>query len=126
MCDRATGLATAVKDDLLFELSLYTRRGNTAEEGAETTDANLEAVTAERDALTTTVAGMSAGDTKTRYERRLRRATERVAQLTDRLTDFDGVVLTDNEFDKRRLNAALAETDAYLAELVAHRATLPS
>ena len=126
MCDRATNLATVVKNDLEFQLSLLARRDSTATEGATVTDANLDAATAEVTVLTATVAGLPAGPTREKYERKLRRATERQAQLTDRRGDFDGVILTDNEFDQRRLTAALAETTTYLAELAARKAALPS
>jgi hypothetical protein len=126
MCDRATALAEEVQSDLVFELSLYTRRGANVSEGAAATDANLDAATAEVDALTASVSAMAEGLTKDKYARRLRRATERKTQLTDRLTDFDGVVLTDNQFDRRRLNASLAEANTYLGELAAHKATLPA
>ncbi|WP_046243730.1 hypothetical protein [Hymenobacter terrenus] len=67
---------------------------------------------------------MAPGVVREKYERKLRRISERQAQLTDRATDFDGVVLTDNEFDNRRLTVALAETDTYIAEVTAHRDTL--
>ena len=126
MCDRAVALAQPVKDDLLFQLSLIGRQGANATEGATKTDANLDAAVAEVTALTASVAAMDPGATREKYERKLRRATERQAQLTDRLSDFDGVILTDNDFDKKRLTAALTETDAYLAEVTAHKATLPS
>lgn len=126
MCDRATALADEVQSDLVFELSLYTRRGDNVNESAAATDANLEAITVEVDALTASVSTMATGATREKFERRLRRATERKSQLTDRLSDFDGVVLTDNQFDRRRLNAALAETNAYLGELAAHKSTLPA
>ena len=56
----------------------------------------------------------------------LRRATERKNQLTNRQGDFDGVALTDNEFDKLRLTAALTETTTYLAEVAARKAALRS
>ena len=125
MCDRATALAQPVKDDLDFQLSLVGRHNSLASAGATTTDANLDAATAEVTALTASVAAMAAGDTRDKYERKLRRATERQAQLTDRATDFDGVALTDNEFDRRRLAAALTETTTYLAELAARKAALP-
>ena len=110
MCARAQTLAQPVQDDLEFQLSLVGRHNN------------LDAVTA----LTASVAAMTVGPTREKYERKLRRATERQAQLTDRLTDFDGVALTDNEFDRRRLTAALTETTTYLAELAARKAALPS
>lgn len=126
MVDRAIGLATPVKDDLEFQLSQEGRHGKIATEGATKIDANLDAATAEVTALTASVAAMDPGSTRDKYERKLRRATERKSQLTDRLTDFDGVILTDNEFDKKRLTAALTETTAYLAELEAHKATLAS
>ena len=106
MCDRATALAQPVKDDLDFQLSLIGRHNNLATSGATNTDANLDAATAEVTALTASVAAMAVGPTRGKYERKLRRATERQAQLTDRLTDFDGVALTDNEFDRRRLTDA--------------------
>lgn len=126
MCDRAIALALHVKDDLEFQLSLIGRQGTNATEGATKTDANLDAATAEVTALTASVAAMEPGDTREKYERKLRRATERKVQLTDRLTDFDGVVLTDNDFGKRRLTAGLTETDTYMAELEAHKDTLSS
>ncbi len=126
MVDRATALARAEESELTFDLSLLVRQGTRVTVGAINTDAYLDAITAEVAAVTTTVAGLAAGDVRTKYERRLRRLTERKSQLTDRLTDFDGVVQVDNEFDRRRLSAALAETTIYLAELAAHRATLPN
>ena len=126
MCDRATALAQPVKDDLDFHLSLVGRHNAIATSGATSTDANLDAAAAEVTALTASVAAMAVGPTREKYERKLRRATERQAQLTDRLTDFDGVALTDNEFDRRRLTAALTETTTYLAELAARKAALPS
>jgi hypothetical protein len=126
MCERAMGLARPVKDDLDFQVSLIGRQGSNATEGATKIDANLDAATAEVTALTASVAVMEPGATRDKYERKLRRATERKAQLTDRATDFDGVVLTDNYFDKKRLNVTLAETDTYLAELAAHKDTLSS
>ena len=126
MCARAQALAQPVQDDLEFQLSLVGRHTNLATAGASSTDANLDAATAEVTALTASVAAMTVGPTREKYERKLRRATERRAQLTDRLTDFDGVALSDNEFDRRRLTAALTETTAYLAELAAREAALPS
>jgi hypothetical protein len=48
------------------------------------------------------------------------------AQLTDRASDFDGVVLTDNEFDRRRLTAGLTECTTYLAELATRKDALSS
>ena len=124
MCDRATALAQSVQDDLEFQLSQVGRHNALATAGATATDANLDAATAEVTALTASVAAMAAGDTREKYERKLRRATERKNQLTDRQGDFDGVVLTDNEFDKRRLTAGLTETTTYLTEVAAHKATL--
>ena len=56
---------------------------------------------------------MPAGDTREKYERKLRCATERQTQLTDRQGDFDGVALADSEFDKRRLTAALTEATTW-------------
>lgn len=126
MCDRAKALAEPVRDDLTFQLSLVGRHNAIATGGATATDANLDAATAEVTALTASVAAMTPGPTREKYERKLRRATERQTQLTDRATDFDGVVLTDNEFDKRRLTAGLAEATAYLAEVAARRAALSS
>ena len=126
MVDRAIALARAEESELIFDLSLLVRQGTKVTVGATTTDANLDAITAEVVAVTTTVAGLAAGELRDKYERRLRRLTERKSQLTDRLTDFDGVVQVDNEFDRRRLGAALAETITYLAELAAHKATLAS
>jgi hypothetical protein len=124
MCDRATALAQTVKEDLEFQLSLVGRHTSLATVGANTTDANLNAVTIEVNALTASVASMAPSDTRGKYERKLRRAKERLSQLTDRLTDFDGVILTDNVFDKRRLSSSLTETTTYLAELAAHKDTL--
>lgn len=124
MCDRA--LAHAEESDLTFDLSLVQRHGSTVTKGATTTDANLDAVTAEHTALTASVAAMDPGATRDKYERRLRRLTERKSLLTDRLTDFDGVMFTDNEFDRRRLGAALAETTTYITELEARKAELTS
>jgi len=126
MCDRATALAEPVRDDLTFQLSLVGRHNSIATGGATATDANLDAATAEVTALTASVAAMAPGPTRDKYERKLRRATERQAQLRDRATDFDGVVLTDNEFDRRRLTAGLAETTTYLGEVAARKAALPS
>ena len=120
-CDRATALALPVKDDLEFQLTQVGRHNTLVAAGATSTTANLDAATAEVTALTASVAAMAAGDTREKYERKLRRATERQNQLTDRQGDFDGVVLTDNEFDKRRLTAALTETTTYLAELVTRK-----
>ncbi len=124
MCDRALALAQPVKDDLEFQLTQVGRHNALVTAGATATDANLDAATAEVTALTASVAAMAAGDTREKYERKLRRATERKNQLTDRQGDFDGVALTNNEFDKRRLTAALTETITYLAEVAAHKATL--
>ena len=126
MCDRAIALAIPVRDDLAFQLSLVGRHNAIATGGATATDANLDAATAEVTALTASVAAMDAGATREKYERKLRRATERVAQLTDRASDFDGVVLTDNEFDRRRLTAGLTECTTYLAELAARKDALSS
>jgi hypothetical protein len=36
------------------------------------------------------------------------------------------LILTDNDFDKKRLTASLTETDTYIAEVTAHKAALPS
>ena len=124
MCARAQALAQPVQDDLEFQLSLVGRHNNLATAGASSTDANLDAATAEVTALTASVAAMAAGDTRDKYARKLRRAAERKNQLTDRQGDFDGVVLTDNEFDKRRLTAALTETTTYLAEVATHKVSL--
>ena len=124
MCDRAKALALVVQKDLEFDRTLTARHGNLAEAGADTTDANLLAVSAEHAALSATVAGMAAGPVREKYERKLRRLTERRNQLTDRLTDFDGVELTDNEFDLHLIDKALEETTAYLAAVAAQRATL--
>jgi|GEM_PF-2559941 len=124
MCDRAIALAEQERDEQLFDLALVTRHGKAATTGATTTDASLDAVTAEATALAASIGTMTAGPLRQKYERKLRRLTERQTQLTDRLTDFDGVELTDNEFDKRRLNAGLAETATYLTELAAHKDTL--
>ena len=126
MVDSATALAQVDKAELEFDLSLLTRRGNTVTQGATATDANLTAITAEATAVAASVATMAPGELREKYERRLRRLTERKAQLTDRMTDFDAVMRIDNEFDRRRLGAALAETNIYLAELAAHRLTLTS
>jgi len=124
MADRAIALALIEKIDLEFDLSLMQRHGTFVTKGATTTDANLAAITAEVAAVTASVAAMAPGDVRTKYERRLRRLTERKSQLTDRLTDFDGVMQVDNEFDRRRLGAALAETNTYLAELEVHKDAL--
>ena len=126
MVDSAAALAQVDKAEMEFDLSLLTRRGNTVTQGATVTDANLMAITAEATAVAASVATMVPGELREKYERRLRRLTERKAQLTDRLTDFDAVMRIDNEFDRRRLGAALAETNIYLAELAAHRLTLTS
>jgi capsule polysaccharide export protein KpsE/RkpR len=126
MCDRAKALADPVHDDISFQLSLLGRHNTIATSGATTTDANLDAATIEVTALTASVAGLAAGSVREKYARKLRRATEHMSQLTDRATDFDGVILINNEYAKRRLTAGLTETDTYLAELAVHRDTLTS
>ena len=126
MCDRAKALADAVHEEISFDLTQVGRHSKIATTGSEKTEANLDATSIEVTALTASLANLADGPVRDKYARKLRRATERQAQLTDRAGDFDGVVLTDNEFAKRRLNAGLAETDTYLAELAAHRLTLNS
>ena len=126
MCDRAKALADAVHDDITYQLSQVGRHNKIATTASENTEANLDATSLEVTALTASLANLAPGPVREKYERKLRRATERQSQLTDRAGDFDGVVLTDNEFDKRRLTGSLAETTTYLTELAAHRATLAS
>jgi hypothetical protein len=126
MCDRAKALAQAVYDDLLFDRSLVTRHGAAVEAGATSTDATLSAVTTEATAIASTVATMVPGPLREKYERKLRRLTERRSQLQDRLADFDGVEQTDTTFDLRLIDLSLAETTLYLSELADYRATLPS
>ncbi len=125
MADRAIALAQAEESELEFDLSLIERHASYVAKGASATDANLAAITAEATAVATSVQAIPAGELREKFERRLRRLNERKAQLTDRLTDFDAVAQVDTEFDRRRLGAALAETTTYLAELEAHKATLP-
>lgn len=126
MVDRAIALAQAEKSELEFDLSLIERHSALVTKGASATGANLAAITAEVGAVAASVATMVPGELRDKFERRLRRLNERKAQLTDRQTDFDAVTQVDNEFDRRRLGAALVETNIYLAELEAHKITLPN
>jgi exoribonuclease R len=115
-----------VKTDLEFDRTMTARHGGTAEVNATNTDANLLAVRIEEAALTTTVATMTPSPVRAKYERKLRRLAERRSRLTDRLTDFDGVELTDNDFDLYLIDLSLTATVTYMGEVTAHKATLPN
>lgn len=94
MCDRATAFAQPVKDDLDFQLSQVVRHNALVAAGATTITANFDAATAKVTAPTASVAAMATGDTREKYERKLRRATEHKNLPTDRQGDFDGRALT--------------------------------
>ena len=91
--------------------------------GATSTSASLDAATAEVTGLTASVAAMPAGDTREKYERKLRCAAERQTQLTDRQTSMAWRSPT---AVRQAPPHCRPHRSHYLAELAAHRAGLPA
>ncbi|MBO2010361.1 hypothetical protein [Hymenobacter negativus] len=101
----------------------FTRENST--DGATEMQAELASLTAEIGALNTIIPTLAAG-TKARKtnEVNLRRATNRQADLNDRQESRGPAALLIRELDLAQVQVQITETNAFIAAVTAHKATL--
>ena len=117
-CDAALSAAAAELRDL-------NHRADNLDYSRESSTDNATEVQAEIGTLNTIIPTLAAG-TKARKtnEVSLRRATNRQADLNDRLESRGPVALLTRELDLAQVQAQITETNAYTAAITARRAAL--
>lgn len=123
-CDAVLAMLGKEKRALeLRKLSLESQQINYAENTVEVT-AELASKQAELDAITTVVAGLPDGDTKTDQIKKQKKLEYSIFLLTGRKADYGAVALIDKEYELEKVTKELEVTTSLMAQVDAHKATL--
>ena len=119
-------LAQVAKDrsDVEYKQTSINRRVSTTGERSVQVVADLAAVNTEITSLQTVIAGLADGPVKDDMETRLVRAEYRKFLLEERSESYGTYALLELQVDAARATAELAEIDAFIAAVNAHKATL--
>jgi hypothetical protein len=124
-CDKVLDELTDIKDNLEFRQISLTRSKDNAAERASTIDADLAAAQAEVDSLISIIAALPAGSTKTEMENRKVRADYRLFTLQQRKAQFGTTAVILYESELNEIGGRLTVVDTSMAEVLAHKNTLP-
>jgi len=123
-CDKAIALATERKADLQFEQTVSGKQFSDQDKAIQQSQIDLITVKAQITGMETVIAALPAGTDKVDYEGRLRRLNDRKDNLEERLHKGGPASLLDTELDAALYSVQIAEIDAYIAAINAHKATL--
>ena len=123
-CDDVLAQVAKDRSDVEFKQTSINRRVSTTGERSVQVVADLAAVNTEITSLQTVIAGLSAGPVKDDMETRLVKAEYRKFLLEERSESYGTYALLELEVDAARSAAELAEIDAFIAAVNAHKATL--
>ena len=122
-CDAALKYGTAEKRDQDHALQNQQYAAENTTESADERAAKLATATTKVDLYTTLVAGLPEGDEKKAQQTALRRAIDRRDELADNRTATPVAVLT-RALEVAQLEAQLAKTTTFLAEVTARKAEI--
>ncbi len=124
LCDEALGLANARKKRLQVELGVLQLQQDDQKSALSAASSKLILVTAELGGATTALTGMEAGPNKVKMQDKARRLNDQKENLEERLRYSGPAALLDSQLDAGLVVAQVTETDAYIASITAHKATL--
>ena len=124
-CDTIIDQLTDVKSNLDFrKLSLERNKENAADRAASV-DADLASVNAEIDSLTTVIAGLADGPTKTEMQNRKTKAEYKLFTLNQRKLSSGTTAVILFESGINEVNQRLTSLQADIADLETRKAALP-
>lgn len=123
-CDVLLSWAEKEKADLTFKKFSEERLTDNYSTTSVEIDAVLQGVLAEIAAVETVIGVLPAGVTKENEIKRKVRLEYKKFLLENRKDSYGSVALLEKELDLERINKELAEVDAFIAGLTAHKATL--
>lgn len=119
-CDAAIAQAQQVKDSLDFKKANLEHRQLTQEARAD----RLESTNSGLTALQNIYANLPAGEVKDDVERRIEKLEYRKFTMEKGITDHGVLALLDHETDVGRMEAEIAELEAFIDAVNTHKATL--
>lgn len=123
-CDVLLSMAAKDKSDLQFrQLQLQRQQSSYAQNALKTED-ELQAVDTELDAINTIVSSLPDGSIKDENIIKQKRLELKKFLLTERKNNYGSIALLDKELDVAQVALQIAEVDAYIAAITAHKATL--
>lgn len=124
-CDVLLNWAEKEKADLAFKKTSIERLTTNYSSTSVEIDAVLQGILAEITAVETVINVLPAGPTKETEMKRKVRLEYKKFLLENRKESYGTVALLEKELDLERINKELAEVDAFIAGVNAHKATLP-
>lgn len=125
-CTAVLNIATPAKESLVYRKTGLQRKNQSASLNSQEIQASLVAVTAEIEALETVLDNLPPGDVYDANEVRLRKAEHKKFLLEQRKINYGPVAQADGIYEINCLDGEIAETDAFIAALVARRDELPA
>ena len=123
-CDVMVDLAEKTKDDLQYRKTIIVHQNVSFSGTATEVEAELSAVTTQKNALATVVAALPDGAVKNSNVTKLKRLELKEYLLTQKKDNYGSVALLENEFEQARIDLEIAEADAFIAALNARKAVL--
>lgn len=123
-CDTLIQVATKERDDLQYRKTTVTYQNTNFAKTADEVEAELTSTTAEVSALSTLVVGLPAGQSKDNNTTKLKRLELKAFLLSQKKENYGFIALLQNQMEQATIEAQLAEVDAFIAAITAHKATL--
>lgn len=123
-CDSLIEVANKEKDDLQYRKTTVTHQNANFASTAAEVEADLNSTNAQLTALNTVIAGLPNGTIKDANVTKQKRLELKAFLLNQKKENYGVIALLQNEMEQAAIDAQIAEVDAFVATVQAHKATL--